>query len=57
MCEKLPGRSAATLSPFEVIMAIILEFLHQYNLPTKKVNFVICVTSEMGENEQWFLHS
>jgi hypothetical protein len=48
MCEKLPSKSAIALLHFEVLMAITSEFLYQYNLPIKKVNFVIYLTSGIG---------
>jgi hypothetical protein len=45
MCEKLPSKSVIALLRLEVLIAITLEFLYQYNLPIKKVNFVIYITS------------
>jgi len=52
MREKLPSKSAIDLLDFEGLMAITAKFLYQYNLPIKKVNFVIYLTSGIGGTEQ-----
>lgn len=44
MWENLLSKSVTALRPFEALMAITSAFLYQYNLPIKKVNFVIYLT-------------
>jgi len=42
------------LPHFEMLMGITLEFLSQYNLASRKVNFVIFLTTEKGnEQKRW----